>query len=337
MKRFRPESLVYHPECAWIVERPQVHFNKVLFCEGEPLKVLWRPPRFSWIDLRESLLLRVSNLDEEGELADTVLEKKLVADHWWPGLLQMVGTGPEEPLREGAYVAQVLPSERSSDEESDIYDEHQFQVVGRDEYWEQWRELFGEEWDDPIFWDEMKARPEAGIAQEEELEPEQGEELMRGLPVQGILSALPEEVVWDAETILQLLGPTMSAFMSDERGRLPFYTTFSLDPSSRSIPHIDLTKVMWLLSVIGPACRDLGFIAVRSHISVTTNEETLYLRISYDNLRRYPYPEGLLLNTEKLEATDAAPEIFRVVEETAGKYFQFKLDAGQDEVGIYFY
>lgn len=337
MKRFRPESLIYHPECAWVVKRPEVHFNKGLFCEGESLKVIWRSLRFSRRYPDEPLLLRVSSLDEEGEQVATVLEGKLVPDHWWPRLIQIVGTGPEEPLGEGAYVAQILPAERSSHEGNDTYDEHQFQVVDRDEYWEQWRELFGEEWDDPIFWDEMMASREAENDQGEELEFAQGEELMRGLPVQGILSALPEEVVWNAETILQLLGPTMSAFMADERGRLPFYTTFSLDRSSRTIPHIDLTKVIWLFSVIGPACRDLGFTAYQSHISVASNGETLYLRISYDNLRRHPYPQGLLVKNEQLGMTDFVPEIFRVVEETAGRHFKFKLDPRQEEVGIYFY
>jgi hypothetical protein len=250
--------------------------------------------------------------------------------------MQMVGTGAEGPLREGAYVAQVLPSERSSDEESDIYDEHQFQVVGRDEYRDQWRDLFGEEWDDPIFWDELETGQGAEVTQGEELEFGLGEVLMRGLPVQNILSSLPEEVVWDAQTILQLLGPTMSAFMSDERGRLPFYTTFSLDRSS-VIPHIDLTKVMWLLSVIGPACRDTGFTAYRSHIAVSTDRETLSLLMSYDDRRRYPYPEGLLFNAEKLQEAEAAPEIFRIVEEVAGRHFGFKFDLRQDEIGVHFF
>lgn len=155
-------------------------------------------------------------------MAETVLEKELVSDFWWPRVIQMIGTGPEEPLREGAYVAEVLPSELPSDEGVDSDEGHQFQVVGRDEYWEQCRDLFGEEWDEPIFWDEIRARRVAEGEQGEESETAQGDEVMRGLPIQGILSALPEEVVWDAETILQLLGPTMSAFVADEEGAYLF-------------------------------------------------------------------------------------------------------------------
>lgn len=331
------ESLVYHPECGWVVERPQAHFNKELLCAGEPLKVLWRPTRFVWRDYQKVPFLRISSLNEEGELSETVLEKELVSGPWWWGLMQMVGTGPEEPLREGAYLAEVLPSERPFDEEVDSYEGHQFQILGRDEYWEQWSDLFGEEWDEPIFWDEITARRVAEGEMVEESESLQGQELMRGLPIQGILSALPEEVIWDAETILQLLGPTMSAFMTDEKGRIPFYTSFLLNRTSTTIPHIDLTKVLWLLSVLGPACRDLGFGAYQSHIFVATDGETLDLRIRYDNPPPYDYPKGLLLNTEQLEVADATPEIFRVVEATAGKHFPFKLASLRDEVGIYFF
>jgi hypothetical protein len=68
------------------------------------------------------------------------------------------------------------------------------------------------------------------------------------------------------------------------------------------------------------------------------NGETLDLRIYYrDRVREIPYYlSGLLLKNQEA-AIDIVPEIFRVVEETAGKYFNFKLDPRRDEVGIYFY
>ncbi|HEY0321389.1 MAG TPA: hypothetical protein VGC66_10565 [Pyrinomonadaceae bacterium] len=347
MKGFRTDSLVYHHECAWVVERPKVYFNKDLLCEGEPLKVIWREPLYSRIDLKQDFLLRISHLNDEGETADKVLEGHLVLDSWWPGFIQIVGTGKEELLKEGAYIARVFPAEGDSDEGGAVYEEHQFQVINRDEYWEQWRDLFGEEWDEPIFWDEIDgiqrgeitSRETSKQGEERALRRELllGEELMRGLPVQDILAVLPEDVVWDAETILQLLGPIMSAFMLDERGRLPFRTTFSLNQSSSHMPHIDLTKVIWLLSVIGPACRDLGFDAYHSHISIAMNGETLDLRIDFEEpLRKIPYPSGLLLKNPEA-AIDVVPEIFRVVEKTAGQYFKFKLDPSPYGVGIYFY
>lgn len=220
MKGFRTDSLVYHHDCSWVVEQSKVYFNRDLLCEGEPLKVIWREPLHSRTDHKRDFLLRVFNLDDEGERANKVLEDRLVLDSWWPGFIQIVGTGKEELLKEGAYIAQVFRTEGGSGEGGAIYQEHQFQVINRDEYWEQWRDLFGEEWDDPIFWDEMDGIQREGIAskdtsgQKEKIvsrrESALGEELMRGLPVQDILAVLPEDVVWDAETILQLLGPSLS-------------------------------------------------------------------------------------------------------------------------------
>ena len=345
MNGFWTDSLFYNTHCGWVVERPEVYFNKDLFCEGEVLKVSWREPHFSRAR-QDSFLLRISHLEDDGNV-DTVLQDRLVPGPWWPGLVQMIGTGAEEPLKEGAYIAEVLhfPPESEVSERLVYGDTHRFQVLNRDEYWEQWRDLFGEEWDDPIFWDEINGisrdvRPEES-SQEADITSSEGrqlgQDLMKGLPIQSILNVLPEDVVWDAETILQLLGPVTSAFMLDERGRLPFNTTFSLNQSSSRVPHIDLTKVIWLLSVIGPACRDTLFESYRSHISVEMDREALTLIIR----GAFPYPDrpyeslGLLLKNR--EAIFQTPEIFRVVEEFAGKHFNFKLDYHPHEVMINFY
>jgi len=345
MKGFSTDSLAYDSECGWVVERPKIYFNKDLFCEGESLKVILRGPYRSRYRLQDNIFLRVSHLSDEGETFDKVFEEHLVQPYWGPGFIQMVGTGAEELLHEGAYIAQVFPVEFDSAEGGVDDDRHQFQVLNHDEYWEQWRDLFGEEWDDPIFLDEMDSISREVRSRESSEEGTEvasatgiqlGEELMRGLPIQGILNVLPEQAIWDAGTILQLLGPITSAFMLDERGHLPFNTTFSLKQSSSRVPHIDLTKVIWLLSVIGPAFRDILFDAYDSHISVETNGETLGLIIR----GKYPYPDryeryGSLLRNR--EALIKVPEIFRIVQELAGKHFNFKLDYNSDETIIYFY
>src|SRR5689334_17290470 len=102
------ESVFYSPWSGWIADRREVHFNKDILCEGEPLKVIATTRREN--PFYSTPVLRIYALDEDEERY-VIAENKLVSGSQLFAFVQVVGTGAEELLKPGAYVAEVLDSE----------------------------------------------------------------------------------------------------------------------------------------------------------------------------------------------------------------------------------
>ena len=148
----------------------------------------------------------------------------------------------------GSYVAQVRAS-RGQGEVPEVLDERVVYVLDKDDYDVCWRRLFGETWDEPVLCDST--------------DEAQGEELVRGLAGDALFEPPLDEVAWDGRSIHRHLGAIVAACMVEDLGPLPFEVWRNLDvrtytPPQR-LPHVDLTKLTWLLRVLAPAWADACF------------------------------------------------------------------------------
>ena len=312
------ESVFYSPLCGWIADRREVHFNNDILCEGEPLKVIattkGRNPFYS------TLVLRIYILDEDEERHE-IAERKLVSGSQLFAFVQVVGTGAEEFLKPGAYIAEVLDPEDAI--RSRV--EHRFQVVERDTYYNELRELFGDEWDEPIYWNQMNGQ--------------QAEELMRGLPLDHLLFSLPVDFEWNADTILPMIGPVAVCLMADHWGRLPGLIDFSLPRETSERPHLDLTKVIWTLNIMSASLRDFIFGMPWIHVSVAVNSERLEIDLSSQlkiNVFDRTDPE-LMINSARHEWRESASDMFRFLQATLQDSLRSELIQSPDRISIRFF
>jgi hypothetical protein len=312
------ESVFYSPWSGWIADRREVHFNKDILCEGEPLKVIATTRREN--PFYSTPVLRIYALDEDEERY-VIAENKLVSGSQLFAFVQVVGTGAEELLKPGAYVAEVLDSE----DETRSRVEHRFQVVERETYYNELRELFGDEWDEPIYWNQMKG-PQAEV-------------LMCGLPLENLLFSLPADFEWNADTILPMIGPVAVSLMGDRWGRLPGLFDFSLPSETSERPHLDLTKVIWTLNVMGPALRDFIFGMSWIYVSVEVTSERLEIDLSsragVNILDRHE--PGLMIKSPPYEWRESASNMFRFLQATLQDSFKSELSQSADRISIRFF
>src|ERR1044072_1068628 len=107
MRNTFQESVFYSPWCGWIPDRPEVHFNNDILCEGEPLKIIATRRKNAF---NSSPVLHIYDLNDDEEKRSLVAKGRLLSSPLFP-FVQAVGTGAEELLQPGPYVAEVLDPE----------------------------------------------------------------------------------------------------------------------------------------------------------------------------------------------------------------------------------
>lgn len=309
MRMVDAQSLIYSPLCSWVYSYPRIYFNRDLLAEGEPFKIIAYTPDYSQQQsaaFDSDLLLNIYSLSKNGEAKDLVHEgislKRLNQSHH----ALAISTGLEETLTLGPYVAQIV-----STRYSEIIGVHRFYVATRDEYQQIWKYTFGEQWDKPIYWDQM--------------ERGQGEELLQGLRVDRLLEVLPNDFEWNARSIYQFLGHLITTFMSSGHGSLPFEVVCEPKQRLEEIPHVDLTKLIWLLNVIGPVLTDTFFLSARNRISVSTDSSGVYIDIYEERpAANYKWSE-ITIRKEETDIDNSQPALFDVIKETVGSDLDYKV------------
>lgn len=294
-------SLSYSPQCSWFADEPSIYFNTDTLCHGEQLKVLLSVPK-TWQELRnklyeelvhdEAIKLDIVSLEQE-EPEVTVPLRILYEDHtrrYDPDpLIATLNTGVER-LLPGSYVAQVASY---AEQQREVLGEHRFHVLGVDQYDEFWRELFGETWDDPIYWDSM--------------ETDQAAELAQRLPMDALPEHLSEEITKDGQSTYQFLGPIITACMISDLGHLPFKVTYPKISPIPSLPHVDLTKLMWLLRVLAPTWADAAFFSPELELGYEIwNETAIKVNLWYESV-------------DYSGADHEVPRLYELVEEALGE------------------
>jgi hypothetical protein len=236
---------------------PRTYFNANILCRGEVLKsVVGVPGGLPVFESSEEgprpLLPELRVFHAAEDLSETIAQRRhfqritrddqglygvTIRERWGA----MMST--QELAETGSYVAQVydLPGGQGA-----ALGERVVHVLEPWDYDAFWRRLFGEDWDDPIWWDSM--------------EEAQGEELVRGLAGDALLEPPFHEISWDGRSIYRHFGAIVAACMVGDLGPLPFEVwprRTSTQPEM--LPHVDLTKLMWLLRVLAPAWADACF------------------------------------------------------------------------------
>ena len=299
------QSLICTPLCSWVYAFPRIYFNKDVLAQGERFKILAYTP-VSVQQADGDLFINISKLNQNGELTSRVFSGVDLKRISRTRCALAVNTGRQELLEEGPYIAQVV-----SRRQEELWGEHRFYVAHLDEYRKIWKYTFGDEWDKPIYWDHM--------------EKGQGEELLRGLSLKSLLSVLPKDFEWGPRSISQFLGHLVTAFMADGHRGLPFGVMCESKPSVEQLPHVDLTKLIWLLNATGPVLRDIFFLSGGNRISIRTSRSGVYIDISEEfPATKYQWAE-LSIGNKNDQSDETQPAFFDVIRETVGQEFNYKL------------
>lgn len=293
------ESLVYTPECSWHSWGPRVFFSSGLLCRGEPFKafVSFDSPfeygRYSY----GPLLLQILGVD--GEM---VYEKEIASGapsfSWSSSITFSLDT--TENLRAGSYVALVSSPWPRGWPDVEVMERrvslgpmigltglerrvggrlmlgvYEFHVLEREDYLAHWTEMFGETWGEPVYWDSLGEG--------------RAEELVAGLPVGGLLDALPEDFEINARSLGGLVGPVALALAANEGVGLPCVAEFPFFWETSRPPHIDLTKLFWLLNALAPAVLNAALFSRRLYPRTRVYEWGMTLDMDFDF---YRYAEG---------------------------------------------
>ncbi len=263
MSAIDPKSFFYSPICSWETTPHQIYFNSDLLSQGQYFKVLIITP-----DDNEQFLLRIIS---EGETEYKMFKVSPLGSFMAGSYLHGFTLDTSEAIKPGAYSVQVY-SFGTGDHRERVIKEHWFHVLNAEEYREHWRGLFGETWDAPIFWDS--------------LESQQTEELLEGLPLDKLFDIFTEEIRLDANTLYDLIGPITTALIANEiGGDLPCYVQHRSTARPSRIPHIDLTKLLWLLNALAPVLADRVFFSYGVFIETEASEERFSLLMTTEGRR----------------------------------------------------
>ena len=277
---------VYEPQMLPMLRRPRLYINNGLFCKGELLKILVRVP-----EERKGLRIRI--FPEQQEL-EKVKGFELMSDPpYSTRQFSIFDTSNTQSV--GSYVVQLGPSKPGTNAEiTEVLAEHRFHVLTPEQYKKYWRSLFGDVWDERIYWDTLK--------------PPQGKDLIRGRVEDNLFAMLGREVELGGEALYRFLGPITTICMASEMEYLPFSIDCVYAPLPARLPHIDLTKLMWLLNTLTSSWADMAFFANSTKLSIGVIENELRLSFEADTTQP-PYTKY-----EKLRDT---PRLFDIVKESA--------------------
>jgi hypothetical protein len=289
-----------------VAETRRVYFNGDIFSQGQLFKALIITPN----DNRQ-FELRISREDDD-EFKKFYFN---LIDYLTPNTCLLgLKLDTSEEFQIGSYVAQIYSNAQEEDDRDSVVREHWFQVLNPDEYYEHWLKLFGETWDEPVFWDSVG--------------PRQVEKLLEGLPLDKLFEVLPEEIRLDVNTLYDLIGPITTALVANEiDGGLPCLVEHRLNGQPSRIPHIDLTKLFWLLNAIAPVLADKMFFSKHASLEIGASEEQFSVLIKIEGRTKDEHLPGtsspLIALIEKITEGikfDVSDNKFRLIMEADRSY-----------------
>jgi hypothetical protein len=278
-------------------ESPMAFFSSSVVCAGETLKVV--VPTYGRWDATHPTL-SVIDSDKKGvEAAAFRLDER----H------QRYSTAVT--LRPGQYQARVAAGR--SDTGQHLMGEHEFVVLDRPQFDRFWRDVFSGPWDEPLRWNQR-------------FEPSFLELLdVAGLRADAILGEPHAAASHAADDYALFLFALVRAQLASETTDLPFNVYGpSIHLPDRAIPNgLDLTKLVWLLGVVGPCWSEWAFFAESVGIGFSWEQEALTIRCSSVAPPSHPLPDGGI----------SEPRLHRLVRE--GDYgHSTQLTWGRDECSI---
>ena len=315
-----------------ITDRYDSYFNKEVLCIGEPLKIViapWRP------SFEYEILLRIETSD--GHLVTPT--ETLLFEEPTPFLqgrhrtLINIQTSQLEP---GLYIIKVyvVPKGKVAEEISEEYAiaGHVFQLLALDQYGEYFQEVFGEEWDEPVYSDSRELKQlndffvsynEEGITQEHVDSIERRRAARESERAQGRASWSADSWKYDSfeGMVLSRIVEVIDAAMKSEV-QPPFVVYHSVEVSG--LPHVNLTKYLWLLNVLGSTWTDLFFFSQSVvRFDINASEASIDLTIFPWHITEKESPQWLTAPSE--------PPLFHVVRNTiqAGLNCELSYDANK--------
>jgi hypothetical protein len=285
-----------------------VCFNKPTLCEGEPFKVVASSEKH--YDHRKFVLQLYSLNNEAEDLLNETVLSTLGSDDRRKTYFQEVKTLSGN-IRPGSYIARVFaPLADLPDESVEQYllAEHPFQVIPYEDYMAVLPQMFGDDWDEPVYLDsEIEHLNE--LFRSWRLEPLHDYEISRrgdqnvdsssrGSKYGGWSSG-PESY---EGSLLGRIEGLLRASMSEWGESYPPFS-MDVDRLAGDLPHVDLTKLLWVVNVLASTLTDIMFFCgrVRSILSAKDDSISLELVPSYED----PQEELLMPGQE--------PPIFQVV------------------------
>lgn len=303
-----------------------VYFSKPALCEGESFKVVasseksydkrqFRLKLFSLSDNRSADFMRESVLSP--------LRQDLYSNYYYH----------EDPtvndaLLPGSYLARVLISSPLTTKEStheELLGEHSFQIIELDDYKTVWEDAFGGEWDESVYLDTQEPLQLNSFFVGWLLDPLSDYEISeRGkrTEIPGIspgisLSLLGGDTSLDPVfslmmssiwrpgyegSVIKRLNDFLRQCISEGEQRPPF-SLFTSGRDVEVLPHVDLTKLFWLINVIGPSLMDAMFFTGGVTLTSSTNHDSLSIALTANDAG----------GEQKLIMPPQEPPIFRIV------------------------
>jgi hypothetical protein len=277
----------------------RVYFNKPALCKGEAFKVVvTTEPRYN----SRQFVLRLFSLTENG-IERLLTESALMGSSGEDGerisFFQDVETA-DINFAAGDYTARVyapIPELRDQGLEPFLIGEHSFRVIEYDNYIFRLQEMCGDDWDEPVYLDTTEIDQLNHLFIGWMLEPLSDEELSRRERIRafkgedmspGFLSTMSrtEQHMWltssmrldsYAGDVMERIEQMLRRAMGETRNsQLPFLVgANSLEVSG--LPHVDLTKLFWIINALGSTLADLMFFCKGVIFSITTKHDTISL------------------------------------------------------------
>jgi hypothetical protein len=269
------------------IESSAVYFNKALLCQGESLKVVVS----SWHEFaNHKILFKLKTF--EGELlvdlpTDAItMKRRSDASYLIEINTDFNGLGP------GFYLAQLYLIPRNPEEVAEPLEEYllrqqTFEVLNFDDYTIYLNELFGDEWDDPIYLDSENIEELNSLFESWNINPISSSDLTsfatehtRATSTSsGVVSTPREEwrTALEAVVLERVLAVTDAAMRFETS--LPFHVYKRVEMKGE-LPHVDLTRYFWLLAVLGPTWTDVFFFSQTTilDIKVSDGAISMFLR-----------------------------------------------------------
>jgi hypothetical protein len=260
---------------------PWICFNQKLICEGESLKgrVVVKNTR-----VREQPAIVIHPFDEKS--SETFEMHIRIRDR--EDFVGVRGWEFKGLLKQGSYRLEVrLPLTRR-DGSYETLARHEFIVLPKSEYAAIWSQLFGESWDEPLYWDRLA--------------PTRLVELLKAIGIDFLLPDSLARLSSFAKTT-DFLGRLVVALMAGETHFLPFKLRTETIGTAR-IPHLDLIKLVWLLNVLMPFWTDYAFSASDATLTYAVEGQRVFFRLNFEE------SSGTFLNDT---ANIGSPYIYDVV------------------------
>ena len=313
-----------------ITDRYTSYFNKEVLCVGEFLKIViseWRPI----VDYKISLKIETT----DGHLLTPPETLLLEEPDLLPGRVRRLIGIQTSQLEPGLYIIKVYVAPPKYEVAEEIAEEyaiagHVFQLLALDQYDQCFQELFGEDWDDPMYSDSREWKQlndffasynVSGITQDNVEYIETKRAARESGRERGVASWSSDSWKYDSieGLILSRIVEVIDAAMGSAV-RLPFSVYHNVEVTG--LPHVNLTKYVWLLNVLGSTWTDLFFFSPLVRFDINASEDSIDLTIF--SWRLTEEDEGPQWLTPPHE-----PPLFHVVRNTiqAGLNCELRYDA----------